>query len=129
MRLTLSDRPSNADKPGLAFALRDVIIDNSPPYIVSGPTFEKVGDDRLNISLKVSDKTSEISDVTYRIDGYEPFSFSVVDGLADGKSLSLYAPRVFAPRSSSRGMKEAHKVTIEIFDRAGNSHKSTHSLP
>jgi hypothetical protein len=129
MRLALSDRPSNADKPGLAFALRDVIIDNSPPYIVSGPTFEKVGDDRLNISLKVSDKTSEISDVTYRIDGYEPFSFSVVDGLADGKSLSLYAPRVFAPRNSSRGMKEAHKVTIEIFDRAGNSHKSTHSLP
>ncbi|MBX9938928.1 MAG: hypothetical protein K2Y32_06720 [Candidatus Obscuribacterales bacterium] len=129
LRLTLSDRPSNADKPGLAFALRDVIIDNTPPYIVSGPTFEKVGEDRLNISLKVSDKTSEISDVTYRIDGYEPFSFSVVDGLADGKSLTLNAPRVFAPRGSSRGLKEAHKVTIEIIDRAGNSHKSTHSLP
>lgn len=129
LRLTLSDRPSNADKPGLAFALRDVIIDNTPPYIVSGPSFEKVGPDRLNISLKVSDKTSEISDVTYRIDGYEPFSFSVVEGLADGRSLNLNAPRVFAPRSSSRGMKEAHKVIIEIFDRAGNSHKSTHSLP
>lgn len=122
LRLTLSDRPSNARGSETAVALRDIIIDNSPPTL-SDIKAERTEANRITLSIKASDKVSEIADAIYRIEGFEPFSLAPKAGtLADGHTLEMSAANIYAPKS-------AHKVTIEVFDRAGNTTKQNVSLP
>ncbi|HNB16364.1 MAG TPA: hypothetical protein PLC15_13355, partial [Candidatus Obscuribacter sp.] len=122
LRFTLSDRPSNARGAETAVALRDIIIDNSPPTL-SDIKAERTEANRISLSIKARDKVSEIADGIYRVEGFEPFSFAPKAGtIADGQALEMSAANIYAPKS-------AHKVTIEIFDRAGNTAKQTVSLP
>ncbi|MFA6560182.1 MAG: hypothetical protein WCT03_27380, partial [Candidatus Obscuribacterales bacterium] len=121
MRITLSDRPSNPGQEKSAVVLRSVVIDNTPPKI-SDLKITKSGAG-LSIRLTAHDNLSCISDSIYKIDGSDGFALgSPTAALSDALTATLAADNV----TVSKGAK---KVTIQVFDRAGNSTKTTENLP
>ncbi len=121
MRITLSDKPSNPGQEKSAVVLRSVVIDNTPPKI-SDLKITKSGAG-LSIRLTAHDNLSCISDSIYKIDGSDGFALgSPTAALSDALTATLAADNV----SVSKGAK---KVTIQVFDRAGNSTKTTENLP
>lgn len=121
MRITLSDKPSNPGQEKSAVVLRSVVIDNTPPKI-SDLKITKNGSG-LSIRLTAHDNLSCISDSIYKIDGSDGFALgSPTAALSDALTATLAADNV----TVSKGAK---KVTIQVFDRAGNSTKTTENLP
>ncbi|MBK9204449.1 MAG: hypothetical protein IPL73_18825 [Candidatus Obscuribacter sp.] len=113
LRMTISDRPSNARNSEMAVALKKIVVDNTAPKIENFK-IEQGDNDRIGISFTATDNLTAIADATYKIEGYEPFSLSPAgNAVADGLSVQLKAANIFAPKSSK-------KITVEVFDRAGN---------
>lgn len=113
LRVTISDRPSNARNSEMAVALKKIVVDNTAPRIENFK-IEQGDNDRIGISFTATDNLTAIADATYKIEGYEPFSLSPAgNAVADGLSVQLKAANIFAPKSSK-------KITVEVFDRAGN---------
>jgi hypothetical protein len=121
MRVTLSDKPSNPGQEKTAVALRSVAIDNTSPKI-SDLKITRNGAG-LSIRLTAHDNLSCISDSTYKIDGSDGFALGSSSGaLSDSLTATLAADNV----TPAKGAK---KITIQVFDRAGNSTKTTENLP
>lgn len=121
MRITLSDKPSNPGQEKTAVVLRSIAIDNTPPKI-SDLKITKKGAG-LSIRLTAHDNLSCISDSTYKIDGSDGFALGSYSGaLSDSLTATLAADNV----TPAKGAK---KITIQVFDRAGNSTKTTENLP
>ncbi len=121
MRITLSDKPSNPGQEKTAVVLRSVAIDNTPPKI-SDLKITKKGAG-LSIRLTAHDNVSCISDSTYKIDGSDGFALgSSTAALSDALTATLAADNIMPA-------KGAKKITIQVFDRAGNSTKTTENLP
>lgn len=121
MRITLSDKPSNPGQEKTAVVLRSIAIDNTPPKI-SDLKITKKGAG-LSIRLTAHDNLSCISDSTYKIDGADGFALGSSPGaLSDSLTATLAADNVTPA-------KGARKITIQVFDRAGNSTKTTENLP
>lgn len=122
MRFTLSDRPSNARGYESALVVKEVLVDNTPPK-VDEVKITRLNDKRINIRIKTQDTGSAIADATYKVEGYEPFSLGARAGsVADGTTLELEADQVFAN-------KPGKKLTVEVFDRAGNKTKVERTIP
>lgn len=120
MRFTLSDRPSNPNFASVR-AIRKVIIDNSEPTIKSHKLWRENG--LLSISLTAFDGVSSIADGTYKIDQEEAFALAPTGGiLGDSASVELQA-------SGIPMVKSGKKVTLEVFDRAGNVKKVVVNAP
>lgn len=121
MRISLSDKPSNPGQEKAAVVLRSIAIDNTPPKI-SDLKITKKGTG-ISIRLTASDNLSCISDSTYKIDGADGFALGTSTAtLSDALSVGLAADNV----TPGKGAK---KITIQVFDRAGNSTKTTENLP
>ncbi len=122
MRLILSDKPSNGIGEESARVFRAIAIDNGEPQIDS-LVVKKLGSGKLALRLTAHDSISAISDCLYKID----------DG--DGSALS---PAEMPLPDATRGVfvadgiqveGQAKKLTVQVFDRAGNSAKKTVSIP
>ena len=121
MRITLSDKPSNPGQEKTAVVLRSIAIDNTPPKI-SDLKITKKGAG-LSIRLTAHDNVSCISDSTYKIDGSDGFALGSSSGtLSDSLTATLAADNVTPAKGAKR-------ITIQVFDRAGNSTKTTENLP
>ncbi len=121
LRFTLSDAPSNMVHPTDMTCYRYVVIDTVKPTI-SEPKIDVNADRLLNCQLTATDATSPISNATFQIDSEEPRAFAVVGGLADKREIQLMASNVPVK-------KGAHKIEIEVVDRAGNKATKTVKLP
>jgi len=130
MRIKLSDKPSNPEHEKSASIMRAIAIDNSQPQINSIKIAKGV--QGLSIKLVAHDSVSCIADATYKIDDHDAFalgptSTATISGLgnvplSDSLSATLGAENVTVP-------KNAKKITIQVFDQAGNSSKKTENLP
>lgn len=120
VRFTLSDMPSNMVQPQELRCYRYVVIDKVKPKI--GEPRVKITGNRLSLEVLATDETSPIANATFQIDSEEPRAFAVVGGLADKRDAQLVASMV--PLK-----KGAHKVEIEVVDRAGNKATRTVKLP
>ncbi len=133
MRFKLSDKPSNPEHEKSIVVLRPVVIDNTPPQI----TDLKISKSERGLSIKLTaqDSVSYISDATYKIDDKEAFAFAPISApdkvnasagastpLSDARTAVLSAEHIELE-------KGARKVTIQVFDRAGNSIKKVANLP
>lgn len=120
-RFTLSDAPSNMVHPEEISCYRYVVIDTEKPVIAEAKT--SVSPDlKLTLDVFAKDSTSPIANATFQIDSEEPRAFEIVDGLADKRDVHCLASGVPIK-------KGAHKVEIEISDRAGNKVTKTLRLP
>jgi hypothetical protein len=121
MRISLSDKPSNPGQEKAAVVLRSIAIDNTPPKISDLKVTKKGA--AISIRLTASDNLSCISDSTYKIDGADGFALGTSTAtLSDALSVGLAADNV----TPGKGAK---KITIQVFDRAGNSTKTIENLP
>jgi hypothetical protein len=101
--------------------LRSIAIDNTPPKISDLKVTKKGA--AISIRLTASDNLSCISDSTYKIDGADGFALGTSTAtLSDALSVGLAADNV----TPGKGAK---KITIQVFDRAGNSTKTIENLP
>jgi hypothetical protein len=123
VRLTLSDRPSNALEAQSTVVFRSIVIDNGEPDIDS-VVVKKIGAGRLSVRLTAHDAISAISDCVCKIDDGEGFALSSPAG---GGPLSD-ASRVVFVGDNVPFEGPAKKLTVQVFDRAGNSAKKTVSL-
>lgn len=121
LRFTLSDAPSNMVHPTDMTCYRYIVIDTVKPTITE-PKIAVSADRILSCELSARDATSPISNATFQIDSEEPRAFAVVGGLADKREVQLLASNV--PLK-----KGAHKIEIEVVDRAGNKATKTVKLP
>ena len=124
LRLTLSDKPSNNSGAQNAVVFRSVTIDNSEPLIDS-LVLKKNEVGKLSVRLTARDATSAISDCVCKIDDGEGFALAAPAG---GGPLSDSSRAVFVGESVPYD-PQAKKLTVQVFDRAGNSVKKTVSLP
>jgi hypothetical protein len=123
VRLTLSDRPSNSSGALNTAVFRSITIDNTDP-IIDSIDVKKIKGDHLSLRLTAHDGTSAISDCVCKIDDGESFALSPPP---TGGPLSDASQATFA--GDNLEGKGAKKLTVQVFDRAGNSVKKTVSLP
>lgn len=122
MRLVLSDKPSNAVAQESVAAFRAVTIDNGEPLIDS-LVVKNAGVGKLSLRLTAHDGISEISDCLYKIDEGDGFALSPADlPLSDATHAVFVADDV-------QYDKQAKKLTVQVFDRAGNCAKKTVNIP
>jgi hypothetical protein len=122
MRFILSDKPSNAVGAETATVFRAITVDNDEPQIDS-LVVKKLGNGNASLRLTAHDSVSDISDCLYKIDDGEGFALS-----AAGVPLSDSTHGVFVA-DSVQFEGHAKKLTVQVFDRAGNSAKKTVNLP
>ncbi|MBX3076296.1 hypothetical protein KF913_20460 [Candidatus Obscuribacterales bacterium] len=120
-RFTLSDAPSNMVQPEEIQCYRYVVIDTEKPVIAQAKAAVSP-DLKLTLDVMAKDNTSPIANATFQVDSEEPRAFEIVDGLADKRDVHCLASGVPVK-------KGAHKVEIEISDRAGNKVTKTLRLP
>jgi hypothetical protein len=100
------------------------VIDNGDPEIDS-VVVKKVGAGRLSVRLTAHDAISAISDCVCKIDDGEGFALSSPLGggpLSDSSRVVFSGDNVLFDG-------QAKKLSVQVFDRAGNSAKKTVSLP
>lgn len=120
-RFTLSDAPSNMVRAEEISCYRYIVIDTVKPEIGQAKaTFSS--DMKLTLDVTARDAMSPIANATFQVDTEEPRAFEIVDGLADKRDVHCLA-------SGIPVKKGAHKVEIEISDRAGNKVTKTLRLP
>ncbi len=130
MRIKVSDKPSNPEHEKSAIAVRSIAVDNTQPQIDSIKVAK--GSQGLSIKLVAHDNVSCIADATYKFDDQDAFALAPIAAadqnglgnspLSDSLSATLGAENVTVP-------KGAKKITIQVFDQAGNSSKKTENLP
>ena len=127
VRIRLSDLPSNAAQSLVATAYRTVLIDNTPPKVTLKVDSSKKG--KLSLLLSVQDEVSGVADAIYKIEGQEAYAFGPSKdvgqiNIADSHSAALVAEDIALPAGVS-----GKKVTIQVYDRAGNCSKKSINLP
>jgi len=130
MRIKVSDKPSNPEHEKTSIAVRSIAIDNTQPQIDSIKVAKSA--QGLSIKLVAHDNVSCIADATYKFDDQDAFALAPISAasanglsnspLSDSLSATLGAENVTVPK----GVK---KITIQVFDQAGNSSKKTENLP
>jgi hypothetical protein len=84
---------------------------------------------KLSLLLSVQDEVSGVADAIYKIEGQEAYAFGPSKdvgqiNIADSHSAALVAEDIALPAGVS-----GKKVTIQVYDRAGNCSKKSINLP
>ncbi|MBS1999249.1 MAG: hypothetical protein JSS86_23140, partial [Cyanobacteria bacterium SZAS LIN-2] len=122
LRFVLSDKPSNAVSEEAATVFRSITIDNGEPRI-DNLAVKKFGSGKVTLRLTAHDDVSDISDCLYKIDEGESFALSPA-----GAPLTDARQAVFEGNNVQYD-GQGRKLTVQVFDRAGNSAKKTVNLP
>lgn len=103
------------------------LIDNTPPKVTLKVDSSKKG--KLSLLLSVQDEVSGVADAIYKIEGQEAYAFGPLKdvgqtNIVDSHSATLVAQDIALPAGVS-----GKKVTIQVYDRAGNCSKKSINLP
>ena len=114
IRVTASDAPSNTPSSALSASLESapIIIDNTPPQIISGGTKEESG--AAVITFTAKDASSWINKTEYSVNGGDWTLVEPVTRVSDGKELR-YELRI--PKSDSKAQQ---LIAVRVFDENDN---------
>jgi len=122
LRLTLNDRLSNAIGSEESVNVRSVVVENSPPEILTATWSAASGKEKVgHLRVQAKDKQTAIVNATFKLDDGEPSSLMAVDGIEDGEDETLAADDI-------QFEHKPHKIVIEVTNKAGLSATKTISV-
>lgn len=113
LKFVVDDKLSNPSENQRVINLRSLTIDNAAPEIEL-IDYKRNSSGRLEFKVTAKDKSTAISNATYKIDDGEPFALSFEPDSIDGLNAILIANGVKVDQGT-------HKVEVKVSDRAGNT--------